>query len=302
MTARPAQADGGTESTPDDATLGELEQRVSALLDELNSAAADVAPDDAGRDALRHTIVDLYRRLDAHVERASALRASVRHLAYRWRTGAATGRVDHLGASTFVEKGWSKLSVGDAIGAEAALVKALELAPETLEGTTLLAWALAEQRRHDDALIVAFRVISRDVVAAEAGTQALARAVAGLVCTRKGAYRDAADLLRAALRQGNAASDSRATSYAQLFLGMLSRVMGHPNDAMRAFGAALDAGPNLLQARYELGRTQWLVGDRDAAMRTWRDGAGANRFNVWGRRCGETLEIVTKGGEPPPAE
>ena len=75
------------------------------------------------------------------------LRTAVKGLAERWKTlegrgarTAVTARVDHLGASTFVEKGWSKLSLGDAAGAETALRRALELAPGDNEAESLRLW------------------------------------------------------------------------------------------------------------------------------------------------------------------
>jgi HlyD family secretion protein len=65
---------------------------------------------------------------------------------------AASGRIDHLGASTFIEKGWSKLSLDDAAGAELAFCRALELAPCGNEAETLLGWAQMLQQRSDEAL------------------------------------------------------------------------------------------------------------------------------------------------------
>ena len=44
--------------------------------------------------------------------------------------GGAEVQADHLGASTFIEKGWSRISLGDYAGAEASLRKALPDATE----------------------------------------------------------------------------------------------------------------------------------------------------------------------------
>src|SRR5690606_33969118 len=43
--------------------------------------------------------------------------------------GGGAVQADHLGASTFIEKGWHQISAGDATGAEASLQRALKLAP-----------------------------------------------------------------------------------------------------------------------------------------------------------------------------
>jgi hypothetical protein len=81
--------------------------------------------------ALRGEIATLYRRVDRQLVLLTALRDDVRGLAGPGSgcpAGAgdrddgggpvavyahATVRVDHLGASTFVAKGWSAISLGD---------------------------------------------------------------------------------------------------------------------------------------------------------------------------------------------
>ena len=54
-------------------------------------------------------------------------------------------REDYLGASTFVEKGWNFIAIGNFHGAERILLRALELAPSDVRGKSLLGWALMRQ-------------------------------------------------------------------------------------------------------------------------------------------------------------
>jgi hypothetical protein len=70
-------------------------------------------------------------------------------------------------------------------------------------------------------------------------------------------------------------------------------------DAETFFRKTLALGPNLIEAYYELGRAQWFNDERDAALQTWRDGFAANKFNPWGKRCAQVLQVVEAGGEPP---
>ena len=70
-------------------------------------------------------------------------------------------------------------------------------------------------------------------------------------------------------------------------------------DAQTFFEKTLKLGPNLLEAYYELGRAQWFAGERDDAKTSWNDGFKANKFNPWGKRCKEMLELVEQGQEPP---
>ncbi len=70
-------------------------------------------------------------------------------------------------------------------------------------------------------------------------------------------------------------------------------------DAQTFFQKTLELGPNLIEAHYELGRAHWFAGDREQARRTWAEGFKANKFNPWGRKCQETLDLVGQGQEPP---
>ena len=70
-------------------------------------------------------------------------------------------------------------------------------------------------------------------------------------------------------------------------------------DAETFFEKTIKLGPNLIEAYYELGRAHWFGGDQEKAKSTWADGFKANKFNPWGKRCQEMLELVAKGEEPP---
>ena len=62
-------------------------------------------------------------------------------------------------------------------------------------------------------------------------------------------------------------------------------------DAETFFRKTLALGPNLIEAYYELGRA--LLVRRAARTRpgqVWTDGAKANKFNPWGKRCREMLD------------
>jgi hypothetical protein len=56
-------------------------------------------------------------------------------------------------------------------------------------------------------------------------------------------------------------------------------------------------GPNLVEAYYDLGRAQWFAGQPELARATWEQGAGANRFAPWARRCQELLDKTARGEE-----
>ena len=282
-----------------------LADRVRTLRQELDAAvrAHDAQPvDPHAREALKAQIIALFREADAALAAAQATKDAVKALAEQWKqldgrpergtvpARPMPARVDHLGASTFVEKGWSKLSLNDPIGAEAAFLRALELAPGGTEAQTLLSWAQMLQGRYDEAMQTLQEVLVREP------HYALAHANVGYICLRKQIYGEAIEHLSAVIR---ADTDRRATMYAHLYLGMVYREREMHDDAEAFFRRALELGPNLLQAWYELGRTFWFAGRRAEALQAWKTGSEANKFSPWGKHCAELLGQVEQGGAPP---
>lgn len=287
-----------------------LNDRVEALRRVLEAAVRahasnPIVPDD--RDAFKDQIIMLFREADAALAQAQATKDAVKALAEHWkhldnrppvrdatvpaqRARPTPARVDHLGASTFIEKGWSKLSLNDAAGAEAAFLRALELAPGGSDAQALLSWALMLQGRLDEALQVLQELLARDP------HHALARANMGYVCLRRRQYGEAIEHLSTVIR---ADADRRATMFAHLYMGMVYREREMYEDAEAFFRKTLELGPNLLQAWYELGRTYWFAGRRADAMLAWKTGSEANKFSPWGKHCAELLLQVEQGSEPP---
>lgn len=299
----------------------------SALLEQLDTLLPDSVPDGAPliarRDALARSmdgtltvpdrerikaeIIALYRETEATAAAYAALIDSVKALAARWKQtdtsasgiapgrgsavhATSTGRVDHLGASTFIEKGWSLLSLGDAVAAEQAFVRAIELAPNSSEAESLLGWAQMMQEKYDRALLTFHSVLLREP------QNALARTNVGYICLRQKIYGEAIEHLSRAIRLDD---DRRATLYAHLYLGQVYYEREMFDDADVFFRKAIALGPNLLQAWYELGRSQWFAGQPEEAKESWRAGAAANKFNPWGKRCAELLDSLEQGGVPP---
>ncbi|HYV96644.1 MAG TPA: hypothetical protein VE967_04220, partial [Gemmatimonadaceae bacterium] len=94
-------------------------------------------------------------------------------------------------------------------------------------------------------------------------------------------------------------NDKKATLYAHFYLGLVYLEREMFEDAENFFRKTIGLGPNLIEAYYELGRTQWLNGEHDAAKETWKTGHTTNKFNPWGKKCAEVLATVEAGGEPP---
>jgi tetratricopeptide (TPR) repeat protein len=289
---------------PDGDTAG-LRARRTAI-----DARLDAAATPAERDALKGEIVALFKQVETQITDLSALKDEVKRLVEKWKSLQATSvpenatatspgatpqfaperpkpMADHLGASTFIEKGWSLISLGEYEGAEKALVRALQLAPDDPQSESLLGWAQMLQDKYDDALMNFQKVLMREPA------NALARINVGYICLKKRIFGEAIEHLSKAIRLDN---DRKATLYAHFYLGLVYLEREMYEDAQTFFRKTLQLGPKLIEAYFELGRALWFDEQRDAAMDAWRDGHRANKFNPWGKRCGEMLTHVEGGG------
>ena len=281
-----------------DVVATDVRERYAAL-----SARLDGAHASADRTALKADIIELFRTVERELAELGALKEDVKKLVERWKAiGGVTPtptpapqpagpplRADHIGASTFIEKGWSRISLGDYPAAETALHKALELSPNDLQAMSLLGWAQMHQEKYDDALMNFHRVLTK-----EPGN-ALARINVGYICLKKRIFGEAIEHLSKAIRLDN---DAKATLYAHYYLGLVYLEREMYDDAQTFFRKSLTLGPNLIEAYFELGRAHWLSGQHDDAKEAWRTGAAANKFNPWGKRCAEVLAKVEAGGQP----
>ncbi len=268
--------------------------RLTALSERLDAPDAT-----AERDALRAELIAFGKGLEHDITELTALREEAKALVEKFKGLQASAApafsaerpvvADHIGASTFIEKGWSRISLGDYVGAEDALEKALNLAPNEPQAVSLLGWAQMLQEKYDDALMQFQKVLMREP------TNALARINVGYICLKKRIFGEAIEHLSRAIRLD---SDRKATLYAHFYLGLVYLERDMFEDAQTFFQKTLALGPNLIEAYYELGRAYWFNGQRDEAMQTWRDGFTANKFNPWGKKCAEVLQIVEQGGEP----
>ncbi|HEX5819769.1 MAG TPA: tetratricopeptide repeat protein [Gemmatimonadales bacterium] len=261
------------------------------------------------REQVKQEIIALFRRVDGALTELGALKEDIRELVARYKAAVAAAtpvaapppqlsgeppavHADHLGASTYIEKGWSLIALGDHVAAIAALDRALELAPGDTQAQSLLGWAQMLHEDFDDALATFSKVLAREPA------NALARINVGYICLKKRIFGEAIEHLSRAIRLDN---DRKATLYAHFYLGLVYLEREMYEDAQTFFRKTLLLGPNLVEARYELGRAQWFAGDRDGALASWAEGRDANRFNPWSKRCAEVLDLVAAGGDIPRA-
>jgi tetratricopeptide (TPR) repeat protein len=269
-----------------------------ALREEYQRLAAAIGADPAPgeRAEVRQAIVALFRRTEAALGEMAAFRESIRVLVDRFKAlpepvavGPPSIRHDHIGASTFIERGWTALAGGDWHQAELLLRDALALDGQSADAEALLGWALLHQDRHDEALQRCLRVLVREP------EQGLARTAVGAICLRKGITGEAIEHLSRVVQHGG---DARALLYARYWLGVAYLEREMLTDAIEVLEGAVRHGPNLAEGWAELGRALWLRGDATRARTAWHTGA-AVRHSPFASRAAHLLAAADGGGVIP---
>ncbi|HEV8453821.1 MAG TPA: tetratricopeptide repeat protein [Gemmatimonadales bacterium] len=277
---------------------------LNSLRTQLEELAGRVDAPGTDRDGVKRDIIALFKRVDGALTDLGQIKDEIRGLVERYKQGNSvaptpapqfTGarpavHADHLGASTYIEKGWSLISLGDYSAAIQALDKALSLSPGAVEAQSLLGWAQMLHEDYDDALGNFSKVLMKEPA------NALARINVGYICLKKRIFGEAIEHLSKAIRLDN---DRKATLYAHYYLGLVYLEREMYEDAQSFLRKTLKLGPNLIEAYFELGRALWLGGNREEAVRAWTDGYKANKFNPWAKRCQEMLDVAAAGGEVP---
>ena len=286
---------------------GPADPIVSPFRAEFRAIAALLAapPGPGTPEEAKRRIIALFKQVDGALGELTELKEEIRGLVERYKevsADQATARArgipgqepqlhhDHLGASTYIEKGWSLISLGDPPGAIQALTRALELSPGDTQAQSLLGWAQMLDEQYDDALATFSRVLMKEPA------NALARVNVGYICLKKKIFGEAIEHLSRVIRIDN---DQKATLYAHYYLGLVYLEREMMSDAQSFLGKAIALGPNLIEAYYDLGRAQWFAGRREDARATWGEGVAANRFAPWALRCQELLDRTARGEEVP---
>jgi tetratricopeptide (TPR) repeat protein len=194
-----------------------------------------------------------------------------------------------VGASTFIERGWSELAAGNWSAAESLLRQAMSLDATSTAAQALLGWALMYQNRTDEALQLCLQVLLKEP------EHGLARVVVGATCLRKGIIGEAIEHLSRVAARPN---DARAALYANFWLGVAYLQRDMHADAVEFLRRAVTLGPNLAEGWTELGRALWYHGRVAEAREAWTVGAGI-RHSPHAARCVKLIEIIAAGGTPP---
>ncbi len=243
-----------------------VDSPIRALRAEYDAIARklDTAAAGPAREAVKREIVAYFKQVDSLISELGELKEEIRKLVDRYK---------QLATST------AEASAPEFTGTRPA-VHADHIGASTLH------------EDYDDALATFQKVLMKEPA------NSLARINVGYICLKKRIFGEAIEHLSKAIRLDN---DKKATLYAHFYLGLVYLQREMYEDAQTFLQKALKLGPNLIEAHYELGRAYWFAGDPDRARQTWEAGFKANKFNPWGKKCQETLELTHQGQEPPRA-
>src|SRR5881409_1386013 len=260
------------------------------------------APGNAEREAAKREIIGYFKRVDGYLGELTQLKDDIRQLVERYKqltadtkqasapefTGSRPAlHADHIGASTFIEKGWSLISLGDYAGAIQPSSDSACVSPGETQAESLLGWAQMLHEDYDDALGTFQKVLMKEPA------NSLARINIGYICLKKKIFGEAIEHLSKAIRLDN---DKKATLYAHFYLGLVYLQREMYEDAQTFFQKTLKLGPNLIEAYYELGRAYWFGGEAAQAQQVWEEGFKANKFNPWQEMSGHPAGRASGGG------
>lgn len=266
----------------------------------LRQLLAGTVPE-AERPQVKQAIVALFRRAEQEISELAEFKETIRELVDSFKelpvaapASASVGRQpsvrhDHLGASTYLERGWTALAMGQWTEAEELLREALARDATSSDGQALLGWALMHQDRGDETLQLCLQVLLREP------DHGLARVAVGAVCLRKGIIGEAIEHLTRVVRSG---SDSRAVLYANYWLGMAYLARDMAGDAVEFLRKAVTLGPNLAEGWVALGQGLWWAGQQAEAREAWVVGSRI-RHSPNAAQAAEYLRLTDAGGTPP---
>ena len=194
-----------------------------------------------------------------------------------------------LASSTFVQKGWNSIAVGDYETAIDHLERAVRAAPEDTAALSALGWAQSLSEDYERALLTFQKVLSLDP------NNSLARVHLGYICLKKRIYGEAIEHLSSVVR---ASEDRKATLYGNYYLGLVYLSRDMHTDAVSFFEKAIELGPAMAEAYFQLGRAHYLAGRVQQAVTVWQKGTSANKYDPWAKRCAESAQAVEAGGPP----
>jgi len=200
-------------------------------------------------------------------------------------TAESTGFINKIQSSrvnitTLIDKGWNLIVSGKYKESIKELNRAKKMDPKNIKVYNLLGWAYIHLQKYDKSSLIFQEVLKMDP------KNEMAHANLGYINHKKGLYGEAIEKLSAIEKN---AKNKQAVLYALFYLGLVYYEREMYEDAVEFLNKAINAGPNLYEAYYYLGKAYQKQGLNNLCSQIWEKLIETNKYNIWAKKAEEEL-------------
>jgi tetratricopeptide (TPR) repeat protein len=200
-------------------------------------------------------------------------------------TAESSGFINKIQSSrvnitTLIDKGWNLIVSGKYKEAIKALSRAKKMDPENIKVYNLLGWAYIHLKEYDKSSMIFQEVLKMDP------KNEMANANLGYINHKKGLYGEAIEKLSTIEKT---AKNKQAVLYALFYLGLVYYEREMYEDSVEFLNKAINAGPNLYEAYYYLGKAYQKQGLNNLCIQIWEKLIKTNKYNIWAKKAEEEL-------------
>jgi tetratricopeptide (TPR) repeat protein len=182
--------------------------------------------------------------------------------------------------TTLIDKGWNLIVNGKYKEAINVLNKAKKMETKNIKVYNLLGWAYIHIKKYDKSSLIFQEVLKMDP------QNEMAHANLGYINHKKGLYGEAIEKLSAIEKN---AKNKQAVLYALFYLGLVYYEREMYEDSVEFLNKAINAGPNLYEAYYYLGKAYQKQGLNNLCKQIWEKLTRINKYNIWAKKAREEL-------------
>jgi tetratricopeptide (TPR) repeat protein len=200
-------------------------------------------------------------------------------------TAESSGFINKIQSSrvnitTLIDKGWNLIVSGKYKEAIKELNRAKKMDPKNIKVYNLLGWAYIHLQKYDKSSLIFQEVLKMDP------KNEMAHANLGYINHKKGLYGEAIEKLSAIEKH---AKNKQAVLYALFYLGLVYYEREMYEDSVEFLNKAINAGPNLYEAYYYLGKAYQKQGLKNLCIQIWEKLIKTNKYNIWAKKAEEEL-------------
>jgi len=200
-------------------------------------------------------------------------------------TAEASGFINKIQSSrvnitTLIDKGWNLIVSGKYKEAVQTLQRAKTMDPKNIKVYNLMGWAYIHLKQYDKSSMIFQEVLKLDP------KNEMANANLGYINHKKGLYGEAIEKLSSI---GKNAKNKQAVLYALFYMGLVYYEREMYEDSVEFLNKAINAGPNLYEAYYYLGKAYEKQGLNNLCTQIWEKLIKINKYNIWAKKAEEEI-------------